>query len=99
MITIEEVCCGSKSFDERVALGHKLLLQEQGIWVDKLSNLLVKVEGPHKDIEEFLKELRGDILEAITSYRELTCDTCEDAGKCPFSGDFYYTNGDCLAVK
>lgn len=93
MITIEEVC---KSFDEQI---HKLLLQEQGLWVDKLSDILKKVEGPHMDIEEFLKELRGDILEAITSHRSLTCDDCVDAGKCPFSGDFYNTNGDCLVSK
>ena len=102
MITIEEVCCGSKSFEERVALGHKLLLQEQGIWTDKLAAMLVKVEKvlPFKAQgarHEALKELRGDILEAITGSRALTCDDCKAV--CDFRGDFYNTNGDCLADK
>jgi hypothetical protein len=103
MITIEDVCSGDKSFDERVALGHKHDLEIQGEWVDKLSDILIRTDKALKDkiinAGEHLKEIRGDILEAITGYRELTCDDCEDAGKCPFSGDFYNTNGDCLEVK
>lgn len=47
--------------------------------------------------EKGLIDVRSDILEVITGYRELTCDTCKE--ECEYRGDLYNTNGDCLRAK
>jgi len=61
-----------------------------------LSNVLEKVEACEPS--EKRAKLRGLILHELTGYSELTCDNCPTK-ECQYRGDFYNTNGDCLAVK
>lgn len=99
----KRIAGGNITLPEAEKLIYDVLQKLEAKHLDKLASLeasvqeILGMENLSTHVQLKLKELRGDILEAITGKRALTCDTCQE--ECNFRGDYYNTNGDCLAVK